>query len=292
MASVAAVSACTTLLGIDDVRDGQAPAAAGGAAAAGGGAGVASSGGGATASGQGGTAPTVSVGAGAGGAGAGGNGPVADCGYAGMVIDDGPLAYWRLAELANSTTASDEYALFDGSYAQPIGSVSSLVANCPANGAVSFASSSSQIVVGDVLDFAGATSFTVELWIDTSNDQTPGRLVSKMSALAGWSVQIESNLEITIVRRTASEEVDDRDNLVTGVNHVVGRYGGADGKLCIFVNGVSTSCDTSSEELADTAASLIIGDGGFLGAIDDVAIYDHPLSDARILAHYQAGVAL
>ena len=59
----------------------------------------------------------------------------------------------------------------------------------------------------------------------------------------------------------------------------------------IYVDGAAATGRVTPQTLASTLEPLVFGSSdasGFIGSIDEAAIYRTALSAARILAHYQA----
>jgi hypothetical protein len=84
--------------------------------------------------------------------------------------------------------------------------------------------------------------------------------------------------------------------VVGSTAHVVATYDGT--TISIYVNGLIDNSTSGTGPITNYDASdfgLGIGNtygggnGGFVGVIDEVAIYNYALSATRILAHYQAG---
>ena len=58
--------------------------------------------------------------------------------------------------------------------------------------------------------------------------------------------------------------------------------------LKVYLNGVESGSQKSYVSLLDTSYPLVIGEF-FDGVLDELAIYEHALTAARIKAHYRAG---
>jgi hypothetical protein len=72
--------------------------------------------------------------------------------------------------------------------------------------------------------------------------------------------------------------------------HLVGRYDAGKSEICVFVNYPSSTCSASAGALEPISAGLeIVRGNGFVGVVDEVAIYDYPLDNGRIEAHLFAG---
>ena len=66
--------------------------------------------------------------------------------------------------------------------------------------------------------------------------------------------------------------------------------------MTIYVNGVSEMTQVASFSIAGAANDFVVGaeaGGGeafFDGAMDEVAVYDHVLTAARVSTHYMIGM--
>jgi hypothetical protein len=151
----------------------------------------------------------------------------------------------------------------------------------------------------DDMDYEGTVSFTLECWVDVDFLDTDfTRLISHETATDGWSLfaQVAQGFGIS---RNRSSSFATKTFLPTPMldttYHVVGTYSGT--QMRLYLNGSevgSPVADTGS--IAAFTAVLRLGraaTGGdtFDGVIDEVAVYDGVLSDARILAHYNAGIS-
>jgi hypothetical protein len=150
--------------------------------------------------------------------------------------------------------------------------------------------------VGDNYDAPNLAPFSLEAWVKPPSlvDGDYHEIVSK------WHPPpVRTGVELlyigTEVRfaREVNETMLDTlavDGLPTGVyTHVVATYDGV--AMRLYFNGVLVGVLTSALPLADTSAEFLIGlggTGGFTGALDDVAVYDHELPDTRVMAHYLA----
>jgi hypothetical protein len=69
--------------------------------------------------------------------------------------------------------------------------------------------------------------------------------------------------------------------------HVAGVFDGTSGVIKIYVNGVlGATVETGASELQESDRALVIGNhpewNSYQGLIDDVRLYDQPLSDAQL----------
>jgi hypothetical protein len=235
-------------------------------------------------------------------------------GYAGAVLADGPLSYWRLGE-ASGSVAHDYYGGNDGNYhsatlGQPGYSA------IDSDTAVAF-SGQLNSYVGDITStgvlFSGHTNFTIELWANGAPGQSDeSTLIAKGSGSSGTLATEQFAIDVSggnyrFFTRGGGNTFYEADagigTLGVGPNntwqHVVGVYDDAGGTLHIYVNGVdqgqggvrATGVRSFSNPIS--IGSKHLGndpnyDGSFAGSIDEVAIYPYALSASQVQAHYAA----
>jgi hypothetical protein len=211
-----------------------------------------------------------------------------DCRYADEVSADGPASYWRLDDAASSTTARDELGRRDGQLQGGAFGADGLV-GC--GSAVTLAGQAEQVVIGDHFAFEGNAPFTVEAWV---SNNVPGDVVSRRDGTAvGWMLRGTTTGTAAMIRFIGVVglfEGAESSVVPAGPAHLVGRYDPADGidTACIFVNGAKNSCNAAPTPIGRATSPLSIGGSNFSGVLDEVAIYDYPLSDERIGAHFNA----
>lgn len=241
----------------------------------------------------------------AGNGGDGGDGGSLDP-YATAVLADGPLAYWRLDEPAGSATVED--ATGNGNDGLYLGGFSleqdGIVAG---NGAVALDGSTGRLNFGDRFDFAGTSPFTLEAWIRPRalTDRYPRVFTKEGNDAAGrqgYTVFVRMATVLSSPNTAAVERWRDQENPGAPVTdtpipldsftHLVARFDGARSQL--FLNGVEMDDQASTAELVDNGGPFVIGaqstesNDFFDGVVDEVAVYDYALPDARVAAHYDA----
>jgi hypothetical protein len=220
--------------------------------------------------------------------------------YGQVIMADGPLTYWRLDE-TSGTTAADSTGRAPGTYTNsPTLGVTSGVTG--GNKSVTFTDlSSDMIVVGDVDDFAGTSPFTVELWMAPTPVNGYWRRVMAKEGAGGWEMLLgaqgtgQDNYVIF-----SRDDTYTPDNIDSGFSltantwyHVAVTYDGTNMRM--YVNGVLRNTLASSVQVPDHPFPLTLGDNGpagtdgLGGGMDEVAMYNYPLSAAQIAEHYVAG---
>jgi hypothetical protein len=152
------------------------------------------------------------------------------------------------------------------------------------------------------LDFAGMVPFSLELWAKPSGFNGYGFTLDHedfTQERAGWVLTI-SDAGVSFERwdENSTFGAAASTSSVLGFDeyhHVVAVF--SDQTLQLFVNGVSVSTVSTTRPIVSTGSAWTIGrqnwsgtaGGAFIGALDEIAIYDHGLEAARVDAHYRAG---
>lgn len=225
--------------------------------------------------------------------------------YATTVLADAPLAYWRLAERSGTLVGDSSGNGVVGTYlnSPPLGIPG--VPGTDGNTAASFdspigTSTPYQATFGDVLPLTG-TALSIELWIKhgANLDSPFSPLVNRGNVT--WRIQTGNsgaNLQFAVgsggtpaVTAAPAGWPD-----ATAWHHVVGVYTRA--SLILYFDGVaaaskawSTDVPSSPGKSVGIAFNSEAPTAFCHDLIDEVAIYNTALSQARITAHYNAGIA-
>ncbi len=219
--------------------------------------------------------------------------------YSAAVLLDSPAGYWRLGDAVGSTTCHDETGNgHDGAVAGGVtlGVPGALKAG--SNTAAQFTGSGS-ISVGGSFTFTGAQAFTWELWVkpavlnanyipffssmtyDTNDNPVDG------SYMVSYSVQGDT-FGFERYNGGANAVIAlDSSGLVAGTWTYVVATSDASGNGAVYMNGVLVISATGTGTVPAYTAQTVIG-MQFKGSIDEVAIYTHALSPARVTAHWMA----
>jgi hypothetical protein len=233
-------------------------------------------------------------------------------GYAGVVVHDGPLAYWRLddAPPSGEGTAHDlsghcNNALYFGVTQGPSPPTSSYVsALFEGTGYVQAPQAE------EAFAFPNNNAFTIEAWVNprsTSDYYDIAACVYEVPAQDGYLLfQLPGGgleFQLTYDKDTpATARVTADGGGVGQFTYVAAVYNGT--QMGLYVNGVlQGKTDATLNIGPGSQGDLIIGaesapilvDGGdeilpngFRGSIAEVAIYGYALTEQRIAAHYQA----
>ncbi|HEX7667901.1 MAG TPA: LamG-like jellyroll fold domain-containing protein [Polyangiaceae bacterium] len=236
--------------------------------------------------------------------------------YAAAVLADAPLGYYRFDDASGSTTAADSSPHHtDCSYSDGVvhGGKGALEGDSSTSirfGGHDFVS------CGDHFSFDGDVPFSIELWIQvdlsTAFDTFYRRLLSREgsdpNAQQGYGVLFhrEDRLLVELTRWDVSSgkpqysggTFDGNGTLATtsGFDHVVFTY--TSGRVVFYVNDKVVVDDPSSGTIQNASSAIFVlgattydlpdEGAGFVGSMDEVAIYDHVLTSDRVDAHYRA----
>jgi Concanavalin A-like lectin/glucanases superfamily len=237
---------------------------------------------------------------------------LAPTGYAGTVISDNPMAYWRLGERAGPT-ALDSWGANNGSYfgTETFGLPGAIAGDSDTS--VDFSGNGASLVrIPYSSDLNGGPdpngSWTVECWVWPDLDAaTEGGLfavpVASVDLLAnrsgyffleqpdGWQLRLGNTSGYLSGWNGAAGSFGGVPQANTWY-HLVGQYDGAAGNGYAYVNGVQVKSAPVVGLAQNMTATFNIGDRGdgapFAGRVDEVAVYSGVLSASRIQAHYYA----
>ncbi len=221
--------------------------------------------------------------------------------YSDHILADSPAGYWRFEE-TSGTTASDETgngenltileAALNGS---PVIAEGGLAASFN-GGATSHATLfSTTPIIAD-----GATSCSLEIWVEIASATTGTQYIISYPEASAGSNGIE-------IRATAAGVFFDVVTAGGGLKtvthsggipndtptHLVVTYDGVNARG--YYNGVLETPVAQTTGLNAAATEINIGRFGsfgahFIGRCDEAAMYASVLSDAQVLAHYNAGI--
>jgi hypothetical protein len=219
--------------------------------------------------------------------------------YRAAVLADAPLAYWRLGE-KSGTVAHDETGHgYDGTYTgtYTLGAAGALAGD--PDTAVTLDGVTGQVDVGDNFDFAGQVPFSFEAWVKPAViDSVYRHVVTKMAFNGFGNPQVgtyvilqQGNTILGFERwQDAATELTVETSSYPAAGswaHVVATYNGSVGEL--YVNGVAVQASAGVGGVTASGVHMLWGNV-LQGVIDEIAVYDHVLSAARVAAHHQAAL--
>jgi hypothetical protein len=215
--------------------------------------------------------------------------------YATTIAADAPSGYWRFGEPAGATTAVDSSGnANNGTYLNgPTLAVPGALTG-DANTAASFDGVNDSVRVPDASSLDVGDTFSLEGWIKRSSTAKTYELFNKggnglqltvMSAANGNQVWLRKANVTTIAHSTTGVPADAKFHQI-----VVTKSGPNSTK--IYIDGVDAGAVAvaPTQAIANTALPLTItGAGAALHVLDELALYNHVLTAARVSAHYAAG---
>jgi len=237
--------------------------------------------------------------------------PVAPASYADVVADDEPFVWWRMEETSGSTVA-DQIGSNNGTVT---GADLDVAGPSGTGSAVSFDGTDDRIDVGTLGSYGSsiAAGFTVECWVKftgtsfaiaagTVNDGSSFLMQLMVNANRGGTVsagRIAFSLRLTSGQSANVESSGTSYN--DGEWHHVGVKWSSGTAPDLWIDGVRDVGSDRSEtgSTANFGYPLFLGarnlrgtaDQFYAGDMDEFALYDKRLADARFTAHYNAGVA-
>lgn len=229
--------------------------------------------------------------------------------YSDAVLADGARSLWRLNEPApaggeNSTQATD---------AGPAGVAALLVNNFALTYQVTGAiegdsdkaisnSRSGQLQASGVYAFSGQATFSIEAWVKVSSSYPAAATIAghydePFGVWEGYALRWTGSAFSALRRNTSfTDTATGPANPTLGVwHHVVMTYDGT--TIRLYQNGalVASQASTLSISLSFGNGNTFIAwsDGGtsdpdgFVGALDELAVYESAISASDILEHYQ-----
>jgi hypothetical protein len=221
--------------------------------------------------------------------------------YEQEVRADAPLLYVRFGD-RSATVAKDEIGAYQATYPAQgaiLGQPGAIVAD--ADSAVALGGTS-VVTMPPGLDFAEARPFSLEVWVKPTlyDDQSGyGMVVDHQSyePRAGYTLRV-SRLDVAFERWSGgstfgSNATENRAVSLHVWHHVVATFDGAN--LRLFVDGKQTAFNGVPNDMPPMTASWTVGGPNcdcttnyFVGALDELAIYDRALDPARVRAHFEA----
>jgi hypothetical protein len=228
--------------------------------------------------------------------------------YRDLVLRDAPIAYWRLEETGGDVAHDETGKGHDAKY---VGTFTFAVAGALTgenDKAVDFGGPySAYLLVADATPFAftggGACSF--EAWVRTRPSDNPYRKIFMQASRlpggtpsTGWIFSLPTTGNGTLIEYDRYGASKSESAMAGGIpadtwTHVVLTYGSG-ATATIYVNGVSVGSKFLPLPLDPNGAAFAIGGntdppgGSYNGQMDELAVYDHELTAAQVLAHFRA----
>ncbi len=209
-----------------------------------------------------------------------------------------PIAHWRFDDQPGSTTAADSAGAFTGTLSA---SGASFITSGRAGNALSLDRATGGFVsMGNVLSFRTGTNFTLVAWVRTTDLTPDAYILGKHSAspAAGYSLNMNPagatnpNGRVMLSENGVVAQGVASTTLVNDGNwhQIVAVYQSSSGSKSIYVDGSPVEQSNFVQGLVTNSLAFLIGGvttGGspaaaFTGSIDDVQVYNRPLSTSEI----------
>ncbi len=220
--------------------------------------------------------------------------------YSAAALADAPAVYWRLGEATGTTAADGSGHAQPGTYIGGVGLGQAGGLTGDTNRSARFDGSNDAVVRSPVSGIAG-TALTVDLWMKVPNVTWGGSIVSYGTPGSPEALQLRD------ARALAVSVAGTRVNTGVALNdgswhHLAVTWSAANGRLRVYKDGkLAFSGSVRAGATVPGGGSLVLGHDqdwvgagyeavqGFMGQLDDVAIYPKVLTEARIQAHRYAG---
>jgi len=217
----------------------------------------------------------------------------------GQMVQDGLVAYWSLD--ANTISGENVKDVVGGNDGVITGSPVQVAGKI--NGALEFDGASSVDVTGtDALNFNGKTEMTVAVWAKPGNDDPVvgvvagccGSIVAQRDANS-WALRYDGRnpdqeFEFIVCPNWQGDSGFGAPKSAPGEWHYLTAVVAVD-KRQLYLDGELVIEDVYEGPMSSGGPETDIGhasDGGFVGVIDEVAIYDKALSASQIKQNFSA----
>lgn len=224
------------------------------------------------------------------------------------VMRDSPASWWRFGESNPAQPARDELGVAPGTYRTSgvtLG-VSGAIAGDPNTAMATDGMNGGMEAPGSLYDFGGSPAFAIETWVSAAPSHDPAFPIQRIAThrtavpLTGWRLYFDGTLRVVFERW-------DHDVMVATLTstapvtanafaHIV--VSGDGTTIALYVDGVSQQSapegfiapNAVAANLSWAAKSDHFFNEFLLGVVDEGALYTHPLSADRVLAHYRSGL--
>lgn len=221
--------------------------------------------------------------------------------YQDAVLADAPLGYWRLGESSGTTLVDSSGNGHDGTYMAGIALDQPSLLSDP-DAAALFGGAANAYVPYSAW-MGSPTSLTHEAWFSPSSVSGTQTIFCRHGGGgSAWILRLEGS-NLVVYLNCGGWVTLTYPGVVAGQTyHVVQTYDYGTLTQALYVNGVlvtsaggrSYTGNAFATDPIDIGASGAVGSPAeaFTGVIDEVAFYDHALSDTRVATHYAAGTAV
>ncbi len=215
--------------------------------------------------------------------------------YVQAVSADGANAHWRLGD--TGTTAADRLATTNGTYVGGVTTGRPGAIAGDADTAIGLNGTTGTVSITSTTAISPTAGMSIETWVRPSAYPSSSNTILRKEG--AYTVRLTSGGAVLfrILKGGVAQNIQTPGNAVRlGVwSHVVGTWDGTTMRL--YVDGVERVAQPLSAPIDTNTSKLWLGStynsfDYFAGDLDEVAIYDHALSEARIIAHAPPRVVL
>ena len=223
--------------------------------------------------------------------------------YRAAVLADEPTAYYRFGEPSDASVVTSEtgIAVVGAIHGQATLGIPGALAGDDDH-ALLLDGASGSVSFGNYFAYAGGASYTIEVWFRADvNDENYRRIWNRDATNAtgrqGYTLYVRSDLGVG-----AERYIDNQLYYTHYPTVVVGKWTHAvvtydQTVMRLYVDGALVDSTPSPPTMPATDSPFVVGsapfaNGFFRGAVDELALYDQPLTDARIAEHHRIGAGL
>lgn len=204
----------------------------------------------------------------------------------------GLVGYWRLGE-PSGTTACDYLGKDNGTYLGGVTlGVPGAIAEDP-DTAIALNGSTGQMSVPSSGNLNVGDSFTIEAWVKRGASKTGSNEVIASKQEGAWVLMFGESDRLTLRRSTYGNvtvaTIPTTDT--TSWHYVAATKSG--GSIHLYLDGADVTGTVTNRTMTDNKEPLVVGQStgtAYLkGSVDEVALYNAPLTPAQIGQHYNAG---
>lgn len=213
--------------------------------------------------------------------------------YSSLVLGEaGLVGYWRLGE-ASGTSACDAKGQDAGTY-QPgttLGRPGAIAGD--SDTAVAFNGVSGAVTAPSTAALAVGDRFTAEAWVRRGALSTSDTQVIVSKQVGTWVLFISQSNQIVLRRSTVADVATSVTSITdtTTWHHVVATKDGP--AVHLYLDGRDVTGPVTDQTMADNTEDLAIGrsvnSSFYNGVLDEVAVYNVPLTATQVSNHFAAG---
>jgi DNA-binding beta-propeller fold protein YncE len=205
----------------------------------------------------------------------------------------GLVGYWRLGEPSGAVACDSTANQDNGTYLGGVTlGVPGAIAGDP-DTATSFDGSSGQVSVPSTTPLNVGDNFTIEAWVKRGTSKTESNEAIASKQEGSWVLMFNEANQLTLRRSTygnvATANTATTDT--TGWHYVAATKNGA--SIHLYLDGTDITGAVTNQTITDNNSPLVIGQSTgtahLKGSIDEVALYNTPLTPTQIAQHHEAG---